>query len=108
MENLKNRTQNDYTMISNLILRDESLSMKERGMLCTICSLPEGWAFSLTGLVEMMPDGIDAIRATVNKLECKGYLKRRQIRTEDGKFAAELEVYDKPCEEDGKREERKA
>ena len=47
---LVNRTQNNFTMISNNILRDEELSMKDRGLLCTICSLPDKWDFSIAGL----------------------------------------------------------
>ena len=93
---LKNRTQKDFTMISNLILRDKSLTMKERGVLCTICSLPDGWDFSMAGLAAIVPDGIDSIRAAVSNLEKKGYLERRKIRSEDGKYATEVEVYDKP------------
>ena len=93
---LKNRTQKDFTMISNLILRDKGLTMKERGVLCTICSLPDGWDFSLTGLSTIVPDGIDSIRAGVRSLERKGYLERRRIRSDDGKYAVEVEVYDRP------------
>ncbi len=93
---LKNKTQKDFTAISNLILRDKSLTMKERGVLCTICSLPDGWDFSLTGLSAIVPDGIDSIRAAVKSREKKGYLERRKIRSKDGKYATEVEVYDKP------------
>lgn len=54
---LKNKTQKNFTMISNNILRDKSLSMKDCGVLCTLCSLPDGWEFSIVGLSATVPDG---------------------------------------------------
>ncbi len=93
---LKNKTQKDFTAISNLILRDKSLTMKERGVLCTICSLPDGWDFSLTGLSAIVPDGIDSIRAAVRSLEKKGYLEREQVRTSEGKYATQVQVNNTP------------
>lgn len=59
---LKNKTQRNFTMISNSVLRDKELSMKDRGVLCTICSFPDGWEFSIAGLSSIVPDGVDAIR----------------------------------------------
>ena len=90
---LKNRTQNNFTMISNSILRDKELSMKDRGVLCTICSLPDGWEFSIAGLSSIVPDGKDSIRASLIKLEKLGYIKRTQTRGKGGKFISEVEVF---------------
>ena len=73
---LKNRTQKNFTIISNSILRDKELSMKDRGVLCTICSLPDGWEFSIAGLSAIVPDGTDSIRGSIIKLEKLGYLVR--------------------------------
>ena len=53
---LKNKTQNNFTMISNNILRDNSLKMIDRGVMCTICSLPDGWDFSVAGLCKIVPE----------------------------------------------------
>ena len=90
---LKNKTQNNFTMISNSILRDKELSMKDRGVLCTICSLPDGWEFSIAGLSSIVSDGKDSIRASLIKLEKLGYIKRTQSRGEGGKFISEVEVF---------------
>lgn len=90
---LKNKTQNNFTMISNSILRDKELSMKDRGVLCTICSLPDGWEFSIAGLSSIVSDGKDSIRASLLKLEKLGYIKRTQSRGEGGKFISEVEVF---------------
>lgn len=90
---LKNRTQKNFTIISNSILRDKELSMKDRGVLCTICSLPDGWEFSIAGLSAIVPDGTDSIRGSIIKLEKLGYLVRTKTRTSSGKFASEIEVF---------------
>ncbi|WP_288886461.1 DUF6017 domain-containing protein [uncultured Eubacterium sp.] len=92
---LKNKTQKNFTMISNTILRDKELSMKDRGVLCTICSLPDGWKFSIEGLSAIVTDGVDAIRASVIKLEKMGYMTRSKTRGKDGKYTSEIEVYTK-------------
>ena len=90
---LKNKTQNNFTMISNNVLRDKELSMKDRGVLCTICSLPDGWEFSIAGLSAIVPDGVDAIRASIVNLEKLGYMERTKARGKDGKYISEIEVF---------------
>ena len=62
---LVNRTQNNFTMISNSVLRDENLSMKDRGVFCTLCSLPDGWNYSINGLAAIVMDGADSIRTSM-------------------------------------------
>ncbi len=66
---LKNRTQRNFTMISNNILRDNQLRMIDRGTLCTICSLPDGWNFSVAGLCAIVPDGKSALSNSLKRLE---------------------------------------
>lgn len=90
---LVNRTQNNFTMISNNILRDEELSMKDRGLLCTICSLPDKWDFSIAGLSSIVPDGRDSISHSMKRLESLGYLQWNKTRSSDGKFVTEIEVF---------------
>ena len=90
---LKNKTQKNFTMISNNVLRDKDLSMKDRGVLCTICSLPDGWEFSITGLSSIVPDGVDAIRKSIFNLEKLGYMERTKTRGKGGKYISEIEVF---------------
>ena len=80
---LKNKTQKNFTMISNNILRDKSLSMKDCGVLCTLCSLPDGWEFSIVGLSATVPDGVDSIRKSITNLEELGYMNRTKSRGSD-------------------------
>ena len=90
---LINRTQKNFTMISNSILRDKDLSLKDRGLLCTICSLPDKWEFSIAGLSAIIPDGKDAIANAIKRLEKLGYLVRTISRNHLGKFVSEIEVF---------------
>ena len=90
---LKNRTQNNFTMISNNILRDKELSMKDRGVLCTLFSLPDGWDFSISGLCAIVSDGHDALTASINRLEELGYLVRTKTRDANGRYISMIEVF---------------
>lgn len=78
----------DYTVMSNYHLRDSSLSLKAKGLLSQMLSLPEGWDYTLSGLAEINKESKDAIRSAVNELEQSGYVIRRQTADEKGKFAA--------------------
>lgn len=92
---LKNKMRKNFTMVSNTALWDKELSMKERGVFCTLCSLPDGWEFSVAGLSAIVPDGVDAIRASIVNLEKMGYIKRTKSRDENGKFISEIQIFDK-------------
>lgn len=94
---MRNRTQQGYTNVNNTIFRDQRLSLKARGLLCTILSLPDCWEFSENGLQSILPaDGKTSIRTALKTLEECGYLVRRQLR-EKGKMAGwEWEIFDTP------------
>lgn len=62
-----------YTVMSNYHLRDKSLSLKAKGLLSQILSLPEDWDYTLTGLCYINRESKDAIRSAVNELERAGY-----------------------------------
>ncbi|MCR5727874.1 MAG: helix-turn-helix domain-containing protein [Lachnospiraceae bacterium] len=90
---LKNKTQADFTQISNTILADKTMSMRERGVLCTLCSLADGWQFSVEGLATLCLDGKDAIRKSIDQLEELGYLTRTKTRDANGKFYTIIEIF---------------
>ena len=81
------RTQG-YTVMSNYHLRDKSLSLKAKGLLSQMLSLPEDWDYTLSGLAVINRESKDAIRSAVNELEKAGYIKRRQTTDAGGKFSA--------------------
>ena len=79
------RTHN-FTVMSNYHLRDKNLSLKAKGLLSQMLSLPEDWDYTLAGLASINAEGRDAIRAAVVELEKAGYVRRRQTTQQDGKF----------------------
>lgn len=94
---LKNKTQGNYTLVSQGIMMDRDLSLTERGMLLTLLSLPDNWHFTIAGLCKILPDGKDKIAKTLNSLIEKGYVTREQGRSDKGHFdSTNLEVHDFP------------
>ena len=78
----------DYTVMSNYHLRDKNLSLKAKGLLSQMLSLPEDWDYTLAGLSYINRESKDAIRSAVNELEKAGYVQRRQTTDANGKFSA--------------------
>ena len=76
----------DFTVMSNYHLRDKSLSLKAKGLLSQMLSLPEEWDYTLAGLAHINKESKDAIRTTILELEKAGYITRRQTTTEGGRF----------------------
>ena len=76
-----------YTVMSNHHLRNSGLSLKAKGLLSQMLSLPDNWDYTLAGLAAINQEGKDAIRAAVQELEKAGYIERRQTRDENGKLA---------------------
>ncbi len=89
---LKNNTQANFTIINNSVLRDPELSIKDRGMLCTLIGLPNDWEFSIEGLAKILPDGYQAIHGSIKRLEELGYLTRTKQRRPDGRFESVIEI----------------
>ena len=67
------KTKN-YTVMSNHHLRDKSLSLKAKGLLSLMLSLPEDWDYTTKGLARICRDGVDSIRSAVQELEQRGYV----------------------------------
>ena len=86
-----------YTVMSNHHLRNKELSLKAKGLLSQMLSLPEDWDYTLAGLSYNNRESIDAIRTAVLELEKAGYITRRQGRDEKGKMTAiEYTIYEQP------------
>ena len=82
----KNKTQGQYVNVYKDILKNHSLSLRDRGMVVTLLSLPDNWEFTISGLSKIIPDGKSSIRASLSHLEELGYISRTQERAERGKF----------------------
>lgn len=89
-------------MILNAMLRDPRLSLKAKGLLCVMLSVPDGKPYRMSQLEAVSDDGRDAHRTAVHELEAAGYLTRHQKRDERGRLAeAEYIVSDALLTVDG-------
>ena len=87
----------DYTVMSNHHLRDKSLSLKAKGLLSLMLSLPEEWDYTTKGLARICKDGVDSICAGVRELEEHGYVIRQRVRNANGQLGAiEYTILEKP------------
>ena len=87
----------NYTVMANYHLRDISLSLKAKGLLSLMLSLPEGWDYTTRGLSCICKDGVDSICSTVKELEKAGYVQRRRLRNELGHLTEiEYTILEKP------------
>ena len=92
----KNR---NFTTMSNYHLRDKELTLKAKGLLSQILSLPDEWDYSVRGLASICLEGKDCIVATLKELENKGYLVRKQLRDANGRLSGiEYIIYETPSE----------
>ena len=83
---LRKAHKSNFTVIDNQVFKS-NLSLKARGLLSTMLSLPDNWNFSTTGLTSILPsDGESIIRSAIKELETNGYLTRERIRDDKGKI----------------------
>ena len=86
-----------YTVMSNHHLRNKELSLKAKGLLSQMLSLPEDWDYTLAGLSYINREKIDAIREAVRELERAGYIKRSRERDSKGRLrGADYVIYEQP------------
>ena len=89
----------DYTVMSNHHLRDMSLSLKAKGLLSLMLSLPENWDYTMKGLARICKDGIDSISGGIRELEEHGYLIRERVRGANGQLGSiEYTILEQPKE----------
>ena len=87
----------NYTVVDNGFIRDTSLSLKAKGIMLTLLSLPDDWVFTEAWLVSQCSDGITAVRSALNELEDHGYLIRERVREENGKLGDSIyDIYEEP------------
>lgn len=87
----------DYTVMANFHLRDKSLSLKAKGLLSLMLSLPEDWDYTTKGLAYICKDGVDSICAAVKELENAGYVQRKRNRNSQGRLTnVEYTILEKP------------
>ena len=89
----------DYTVMCNYHLKDKALSLKAKGLLSMMLSMPEEWNYSTRGLAAICKEGVEAVGNALKELEKAGYMVRRQIRGGNGRITdTEYIIYEKPQE----------
>lgn len=87
----------DYTVMSNHHLKNKNLTLKAKGLLSVMLSLPETWDYTLKGLAIINREGVDAIREAVRELEKAGYIVRTRVRNAKGQLTGtEYVIYEQP------------
>ena len=94
-----NKTAN-YTVLSNYHFKEKEMSLKAKGLLSLMLSLPEDWNYTISGLVKLSKDGKDGVMAALVELERFGYLSRERTTNSKGQFSGiEYNIYEKPQRE---------
>lgn len=89
----------NYTVLSNYHFKEKGMTLKAKGLLSLMLSLPEGWDYSAAGLVTLSKDGKDSVNAALKELEKFGYLRRTQAIDTGGKFSGyNYEIYEQPSD----------
>ena len=87
----------DFTIMCNHHLRNRKLSLKAKGLLSLMLSLPEDWDYTTKGLAHICKDGIDAISTALKELEQQGYLTRERVRLPNGRLGdIEYTIHEQP------------
>ena len=91
-----NKTAN-YTVMSNHHFKEKKMSLKAKGLLSLMLSLPDDWDYSISGLATLSKDGKDSIMSALAELEKFGYLTRTRLTNEKGQFAGvEYNIFEIP------------
>lgn len=87
----------DYTVMSNYHLRDRSISLKAKGLLSQMLSLPEDWDYTMAGLARINKDGLSSIKSAIDELVEAGYIIHSRVRNAKGQLkGAEYIIYEHP------------
>ena len=101
----------DYTVISNYHLREKGMSLKAKGLLTLMLSLPENWDYSISGLASICAENETAIKTGLNELKKFGYLRISKIfpnkKRGNKKIEYVYEIFEKPLKEDKRQKEQK-
>ena len=90
----------NFTVMSNYHFKEKDMSLKAKGLLSLMLSLPDTWDYSITGLVKLSKDGKDSVMTALAELEKFGYLTRSQKTNDKGQFSGvEYNIFEEPQRE---------
>ena len=88
---------NNYTVMSNYHFKEKNMSLKAKGLLSLMLSLPNDWDYSIKGLISYSKDSKDSIMSGLKELEDFGYLKRTMVKNDKGQFDGyDYNIFEKP------------
>ena len=97
MAQFKLRCEKDFMAIHNNIFKDKTISLKAKGLLAFMMSVPPDWDYSLTGLAACNKDGLVSVRSALQELEDNFYVKLTKVRNEKGQIVdMQYDVSDEP------------
>ena len=100
------KTKN-FTIMSNFHFKEKKMSLKAKGLLSLMLSLPDDWNYSISGLVTLSKDGKDSVMSALAELEKFGYLKRTRLTNSKGQFqGVEYDIFEEPQPESPVAEEQ--
>ena len=85
-----------FTVMSNYHFQDKEISLKAKGLLGLMLSLPSNWDYSVNGLVTIVKENKAAVQSALKELEEHKYLKRTRVQDETGRFDYIYDIYEKP------------
>lgn len=91
---------NNFTVMSNYHFKEKKMSLKAKGLLSLMLSLPDDWEYNVSGLVKLSKDGKDSVMTALAELEKFGYLTRQQLFNDKGQFnGIEYNIFEQPQQE---------
>ncbi len=100
MSKIRVHKNGNFTVMSNYHFKEKKMSLKAKGLLSLMLSLPEDWNYSVAGLVTLSKDGKDSVMSALAELEKFGYLKRERVTNSKGQFSGiEYNIYEEPQKE---------
>jgi hypothetical protein len=90
------RPHQNYTVVHNELIEDQSLTWKARGILVYLLSKPDHWRTTSAHLASQSPEGIYAVRAGLQQLERAGYIRRIRKQNSRGQWSTYTVVFDRP------------
>lgn len=96
MSTIRVNNTKGFTVMSNYHFQDKEISLKAKGLLGLMLSLPSNWDYSVNGLVAIVKENKAAVQTALKELEEHKYLKRTRVQDETGRFDYVYDIYEKP------------
>ena len=96
MSKIRVNNTKGFTVMSNYHFQDKGISLKAKGLLGLMLSLPSNWDYSVNGLVAIVKENKAAVQSALKELEEHKYLKRTRVQDETGRFDYIYDIYEKP------------